>query len=106
MSDTLDQVQKNIHAQLIRDYSDRPYTQVRDMTLMGLAEEAGEVLGIAKREKRNLPKDADRTKKSCMVEELGDVLWYLTAVCVSYNITLNEIWEENKKKLEDRYGTV
>lgn len=104
MSDTLQQVQENIRAQIIRDYGTRNNLNVRDMSLMGLAEETGEVLGIAKREKRNFPNDVRYTSRDHMVEELGDVLWYLTAVCDSYGITLNEIWEENKKKLEERYG--
>lgn len=66
----------------------------------GLTEEAGEVAGLMKREAfRNQPQPRER-----WVEELGDVLWYLAAVCIAKGISLQEVWDENHKKLEARYG--
>lgn len=104
MSSTLDQVQENIHAQLVRDYGDRYIRDVSNMLYFGLSEEVGEVLGIAKRSIRQFDSDKSVLSREHLVEELGDVLWYLVAVCDVHKMSLEEIWAANKKKLEKRYG--
>ena len=37
-------------------------------------------------------------------EELGDVLWYVTAAAACKGYTLEDLYNYNVKKLEDRYG--
>lgn len=101
---SLAEIQKEICNQLIRDYSKRSPDEVKLMLYLGLAEEAGEVAGLMKRVLRNFPKDQERTVREYFVEELGDVLWYLTACALSQGIELEEIWEYNIKKLKERYG--
>lgn len=67
---------------------------------MGLNEEAGEVAGLACRECwKKIP--MPRYK---WLEELGDVLWYLTAATMAKGLTLEELWQYNVEKLEGRYG--
>lgn len=67
---------------------------------LGLAEEAGEVAGLATRELcKQIPQDPDH-----WLEELGDVLWYLTAAAACRGYTLEDLYKYNVKKLEDRYG--
>nr|DAM75430.1 MAG TPA: NTP-PPase-like protein [Caudoviricetes sp.] len=67
---------------------------------LGLAEEAGEVAGLATRELwKQIPQDPDH-----WLEELGDVLWYLTAAAACRGYTLEDLYNYNVKKLEDRYG--
>lgn len=66
----------------------------------GLNEEAGEVAGLLCRE---LYKSVHMPYEEWL-GELGDVLWYLTAVLVAKGITFQEIWDYNVHKLEERYG--
>lgn len=73
---------------------------LQSFAVMGLNEEAGEVAGLACREcykKKVMP----RYK---WLEELGDVLWYLTAATMAKGLTLEELWNYNVEKLEGRYG--
>lgn len=104
MADTLNQVQENIHAQLLRDYGKDSTEHIAGMLFFGLGEETGEVLGIAKRNARRFERDTERLSREHFVEELGDVLWYLVALCDVHDISLDEVWEANKLKLEARYG--
>jgi len=65
----------------------------------GLAEEAGEVLGLVRKHLyMNHPLDRERVTK-----ELGDVLWCLAAVAGSVGLTLDEVAEANLAKLRARY---
>lgn len=102
---TLNEIQESICAQVVRDLSDKSDLALRSLMISGLAEEAGEVVGLFKRELRNLPKDQLQCTREHYVEELGDVLWYLTGVAITHGITLQEVWDYNVQKLEDRYGT-
>lgn len=97
---TLDEVQQDVEKQLQEDYGDRPIDMVRQILLTGLAEETGEVLGLRKRELRGYEKDKGAWDR--YPDELGDVLWYLTACCFAFGTSLEEIWEYNKKKLNER----
>jgi len=67
--------------------------------LLGLFGEYGEVVELIKKEtfhghEMNIDK---------LTEELGDVLWYLTALCIQYGIPLHDVMEQNMKKLQKRY---
>ena len=101
---TLAEVQDEIDRQLVRDYSDRSMKEVKLMLHLGLAEEAGEVAGLMKRVLRNFSKDQERATRENFIDEMGDVLWYLTACCTTHKTTLEEVWEHNIKKLEERHG--
>lgn len=101
---TLNEIQESISTQIERDLSDKSALALKSIMISGLAEEAGEVAGLFKRELRNLPKDQERCTREHYVEELGDVLWYLTGVAWSQGIDLQEMWDYNVKKLEERYG--
>jgi NTP pyrophosphatase (non-canonical NTP hydrolase) len=65
---------------------------------VGLGGECGEVLELLKKEVRN-KKPLDTNDLSL---ELGDVLYYLTKIAHTYGITLNDLMERNKAKLEHR----
>ena len=41
--------------------------------------------------------------KRHMIEELGDVAWYLAVLCDAIGSDLDTVMEENLKKLEQRY---
>ena len=38
-----------------------------------------------------------------MIEELGDVAWYLAVLCDAIGSDLDTVMEENLKKLDQRY---
>ena len=101
---TLKEVNDEIVSQIDRDLGHHDQLELSSIMIAGLAEEAGEVAGLYKRELRNLPKDQLRCTREHYVEELGDVLWYLAGVAYTHGITLEEIWEYNIKKLEERYA--
>ena len=71
---------------------------------LGLAGETGEVLEIIKKIIRDkggvfetAPEDCEKLKK-----ELGDVLWYLSAVAYYNDIKLEDIAKTNLEKLASR----
>lgn len=66
---------------------------------LGLAGECGEVIELLKRQ---LVYNADTSPEE-IKKELGDVLWYLTAISLEYNTSLDEIMEINIQKLSKRY---
>ena len=75
-------------------------SKLLNFACLGLAEEAGEVAGLATRELcKQIPQNPDH-----WLEELGDVLWYLTAAAACQGYTLEDLYNYNVKKLEDRYG--
>lgn len=71
---------------------------------LGLAGEAGSVLTLMKK----LIRDGEGfgTFEKKLKEELGDVLWYITAIASHYNIKLEEIADENLTKINDRYQEI
>ena len=76
------------------------FPTLQSFAVMGLNEEAGEVAGLACRECwKKIP--MPRYK---WLEELGDVLWYLTAATMAKGLTLEEQRQNNVEKLEGRYG--
>jgi NTP pyrophosphatase (non-canonical NTP hydrolase) len=66
---------------------------------LGLAGEAGEVADLLKKHLgHGHPLDIDKLRG-----ELGDVLWYIAALCSLYNITLDSVAAANVAKLRARY---
>lgn len=76
------------------------FPELQSFAVMGLNEEAGEVAGLACRE---CYKDIGMPRYKWL-EEMGDVLWYLTAAAIAKGCTLEELWNYNVEKLEGRYG--
>ena len=67
--------------------------------ILGLLGESGEVAEIIKKsEYHGKPYTQDKMK-----DELGDVLWYLTALASDHGLTLEGIAEHNVAKLAARY---
>mgnify|MGYP003589572106 CR=1 FL=1 len=66
--------------------------------LLGLSGEVGEVMNKIKKHYRDdVPLDKGDLKK-----ELGDILWYLNAVCKDLNIDFEDMAQSNLDKLLDR----
>ncbi len=71
---------------------------------LGLAGEAGEVANIVKKIQRDhggVINDEIRLK---LQDELGDVLWYISACADELGLTLTEIAAYNVNKLSKRHG--
>jgi len=75
---------------------------------LGLANEAGEVLGKIKKLIRDNDVDfkgnstIPAAKKVEIAEELGDVLWYVAALAKDLNLSMNDISAINIEKLTSR----
>jgi NTP pyrophosphatase (non-canonical NTP hydrolase) len=69
---------------------------------LGITTEAGELAdAIKKHVIYGSAVDEDN-----IVEELGDLLWYVTLACNTVGVTLEEVMEANTRKLRARYGAV
>ena len=69
---------------------------------LGLANEAGEVLGKIKKVLRD--KDGVFTEETnkAIGDEIGDTLWYMAALARDLGLSMNDIATNNIKKLLDR----
>lgn len=67
--------------------------------LLGLAGEAGEVVDYMKKVMgHGKPFDKDK-----LIDELGDVHWYMAAICAAHDIDPSEVLTRNVEKLRQRY---
>jgi NTP pyrophosphatase (non-canonical NTP hydrolase) len=71
-------------------------------TTLGLASEAGEVAGKVKKAIRDNAGVVDDERRTQIIDELGDVLWYAARVADAINIDLNEVARLNLEKLASR----
>ena len=69
---------------------------------LGLAGEAGEVSEKVKKSVRDGHDLTEPTRKAEMAKELGDVLWYISAIASDLGLTLEEIAVMNYNKLKSR----
>lgn len=88
-----------------RTLIDKPDARYTDHEIMmvwnaiGLAGEAGEVADHIKKGVFH-QHGIDRDK---LVKELGDVLWYVAALCTTLGVSLSDVMEQNITKLLKRY---
>lgn len=88
-----------------RTLIDAPDFDITDGEIMivwnaiGLAGEAGEVVDSIKKSIFH-QQGINLTELS---KELGDVLWYVAALCTTLGLDMSEVMEKNIKKLEARY---
>ena len=69
---------------------------------IGLASEGGEFSEIVKKVLFQ-GKTMDQSVRFHMERELGDILWYLSNACNALNINLQQVMEENERKIIARY---
>ena len=74
-----------------------PKRREKEYLMLGLMNEAGEVGGAFKKEIRDQVDNTD-----LIIDEMGDVLWYLTRLCDVYNISISELMTNNIDKLVGR----
>ena len=71
--------------------------------VLGLVGEAGETADKIKkllRDKKGIVSDEDR---DLIAKELGDTLWYISAISRYLDVPLSEVAQGNIDKLENRY---
>ena len=71
---------------------------------LGLTGEAGEVANIVKKIQRDFGGEVTDEVRGKLKDELGDVLWYISACADELGLTLAEIAEFNVEKLAQRHG--
>ena len=79
--------------------NDLPYELICSNMCMGLAGETGETVDIFKKHIYQ-GKDLDIND---VIEEIGDILWYIANLCNVNKITMKECMESNVEKLRKRY---
>lgn len=71
---------------------------------LGLAGEAGEVANIVKKIQRDHGGVLNDDIRAKLKDELGDVLWYISACADELGLSLSELAEYNVNKLAKRHG--
>jgi len=71
---------------------------------LGLAGEAGEVANIVKKIQRDFGGEITDETRAKLKDELGDVLWYISACADELGLTLEQIAAFNVNKLAQRHG--
>jgi NTP pyrophosphatase (non-canonical NTP hydrolase) len=84
-----------LYERLIKDFVEKDTTQ--ETLFAGLSSEVGEVLGERVKETRN-----SLEKSTEILDELGDVLWYITVIAASRGSSLGQLMINNYYKLEQR----
>ena len=69
---------------------------------MGLANEAGEVVGKVKKVLRDKDGVFTSEDRDAIAKEIGDVLWYCAALATDLELTLGYIASQNELKLSKR----
>ena len=74
-----------------------PKEKALDYLCLGLASEAGEVAGKRKKHIRDGGVDV-----VSIIDELGDVMWYVTRLADELGFSVEEVLQRNWAKLKDR----
>lgn len=73
-----------------------------DYVVLGLCGESGEVANKVKKISRDDNNEITSKIRQEIKKELGDVLWYLSNVAYEFDLLLDDIAEDNIKKLKSR----
>lgn len=69
-----------------------------ETAITGLAAEAGELLALVQKSRRK----QEHINRDKVVDELGDVLWYMCYVMDAFGISMDELTDYNYNKLTER----
>ena len=83
----------------LTDQSDRPETSGLPFVLLGLVGEVGSLLSELKKKQRD--KDAYLAYHDSVIEELGDVLWYLSNAALRVGLRMSTVAREVHGTLHD-----
>ena len=91
----------NEYQQLAMTTANRNISQ-REMLVngvMGLCGESGETIDLVKKHLFH----GHELNRDKLIEELGDVAWYLAESCTALNVKLEDVLTKNIEKLKKRY---
>lgn len=83
-------------------YPGRDDEAVASYPALGLAGEAGEVCEHLKKAIRDDGDVITDERRQTLTKELGDVLWYVAALCDELDIAMEDVARHNVDKLADR----
>jgi len=69
---------------------------------LGLVGEAGEIANKVKKVLRDNSGELDESVRQNLIDELGDVLWYIAALSTDLKTDLSEVANKNIEKLNSR----
>lgn len=69
---------------------------------LGLCGEAGEVAEHIKKVMRDDRMNLTAERQELLKKELGDVLWYVNALCLELGVSLSDVAAANLEKLKSR----
>ena len=78
-------------------------SELIDDAVYGLCGELGELVDILKKTKFQGHPWTDETRIHA-ISELGDIMWYLSAMATGLGVSLEEVVQLNIEKLRQRYG--
>jgi NTP pyrophosphatase (non-canonical NTP hydrolase) len=70
--------------------------------VLGLSSEAGEVAGKLKKVLRDQNGEINDDQRMRLIDELSDVLWYVTCCADDLSLSLHDLAVHNVQKLTDR----
>ena len=73
---------------------------------LGLGGEVGEVQNEIKKLERDDNNILSNDRRKKIINELGDVMWYLTGICSRINCSIDDILKANINKLKTYNATV
>lgn len=82
-----------------------PFKKTGDVTpriehaAVGIATESGEIMDAIKKAKF-YKAGLDKVN---IIEEIGDVMWYLAIFCDELKVSFEDVWDKNIRKLKTRY---
>jgi|APGre2960657373_1045057.scaffolds.fasta_scaffold126514_2 NTP pyrophosphatase (non-canonical NTP hydrolase) len=106
---SLEMMMQNLNDELFNDYhafvkhtQKFPVDVAHPYLIAGLLSEAGEVAGVWKRMLRGDYEDNTIEGRAKILDELGDILWYITSLCLLHESTLENLIKINTAKLARR----
>lgn len=100
----LHEAQQRVAKEVSEGMGYMPKAKIAEIIYAGVFEEAGEIAGIHKRQHRLFKQDFARIARDKLEEEIGDLLWYILALCDVEGMNIQDIYNKNIQKLEERYG--
>jgi len=67
--------------------------------IWGITSESGEIADILKKSKI-YGKELDAVD---IIDEAGDMMWYMALLCNALNISFEDVWDKNIRKLQTRF---
>ena len=91
------------YAQAVQETMMRPSGSKDENAFYFAACLAGETGELINDEKKVLRHGWEPRNEDDLISEVGDILWYVQAYCITRGITLEQVMQSNVSKLRERY---